>query len=152
MHYSKVLCCLRELMLLFNKDPSNVSKVTKALIIVQINGVLLTFIFSLLEKKISRLPQKYKAAHQFLTLIKNNISWAAYYNDFWRIMWHWRLNVMILKNQLCRHRNKLYCKINRNRFIFNYLIFQNITILLYLWLHKCNISKPMMTSFDLANI
>ncbi len=33
---------------------------------------------------------------------------SAYYNGFWRIMWHWRLEQWLLKIQLCTHRNKLY--------------------------------------------
>ncbi len=32
---------------------------------------------------------------------------SAYYNDFRRIIWHWRLEEWLQKIQLCHHRNKL---------------------------------------------
>ncbi len=46
------------------------------------------------EKKLSCFPQKYEAAQLFSSLIIRNVSWAEnqhIMNDFWRIIWHWRL-------------------------------------------------------------
>ncbi len=47
------------------------------------------------NKNVSWFPQKYGAAQLFSTLIIiRNVSWAANQHindDFWRIMWHWRL-------------------------------------------------------------
>ncbi len=50
----------------------------------------------------SQFPQKYKV---FLVLIIRNVSWVLkqhYDDNFWRIMWHWRLAA---ENPACHHRN-----------------------------------------------
>ncbi len=52
---------------------------------------------------------------------------SAYYNDFWRIMWHWRL-----ENADLHHRNKLdlqYIQIENRHFK---ITFPNLTVLIVL--------------------
>ncbi len=52
------------------------------------------------------------------------ISKSAYQNDFWRIMWHLRTGVMMLKTQLY-NRNKL--NYNRKQLFYIVIIFHSIT-------------------------
>ncbi len=72
----------------------------------QINAVLLKFLF-ISESR----SQKYEAAKLFSTLIIiRNVSWAAYQNDFCRIMWHWRLEEWCWKFSF-DHKNKWHFNI-----------------------------------------
>jgi len=48
------------------------------------------------QRTMKKTPQKYKAAQLFSTMIIN-VSWAPNWNEFWRIMWPWRLQWWCLK-------------------------------------------------------
>ncbi len=87
--------------ILFSEDGLNWSKVTgKTFILLknifQIN-VLFNFIF--IKKILS-------STAVFIDDNKCFLSSKSYYNDFWMIMWHWR--VMAAEIQLCHHINKLF--------------------------------------------
>jgi len=56
---------------------------------------------------------------------------SAYYNDFWWI----NIGVMMLKIQLCHHRNKLHSKMYSNRkSLFKIAMFHVISVLLYFFI------------------
>ncbi len=81
--YTFTLLCrrfLKKLILIFNKDALNWSKVTiKAFVVLQflfeINAVLLNFLF--IKEFRKNVAQIYSAAVLFSSLIKINVSWAA---------------------------------------------------------------------------
>ncbi len=70
----------------------------------------------------SQFPQKYQV---FSVLIIRNVSWVLkqhYDDNFWRIMWHWRLAA---ENAACHHRNTFNFEI----YPLNCIIFNKITVL-----------------------
>ncbi len=83
-------------------------------------------------KKLSWFAQKYDLFSKCFLSSK-----SVYYNDFWKIMWHWRLE------KLCwifnfDHRNKWHFKIysNRKQLFQIVLIFHDIVFIVFLYKHS----------------
>jgi len=62
---------------------------------------------------------------------------SSYYNVFWKIMWHWRLD-NDAENSALHHRNKLhfYLYQNRKQLFLGVMTFHNITVFITVFLIK----------------
>ncbi len=78
--------------LLFSMDAFNLLKgILNAFAVLQTNAETFLFITNL-EKKMYY--SFHKNIKQNLLNIDNNSTKSTYHNDFWRIMWHWRLEYL----------------------------------------------------------